>query len=61
MMKKIINYQPDRLSRVLLGFLPLLLLTVIYLMASDARLATNASDKLLPSFGSMGDALARMA
>ncbi len=61
MMKKIINYQPDRLSRVLLGFLPLLLLTVIYLMASDARLATNASDKLLPSFGSMGDALARRA
>ena len=45
----------------MLGLLPLLLLVLVYLMASDARLAVNAFDKLLPSFSSMGDAFYRMA
>ncbi|KAA8997356.1 ABC transporter permease subunit [Affinibrenneria salicis] len=60
-MRKIINYRPVPLARGLLGFLPLLALLLIYLMASDARLAANASDKLLPAFGTMGEALYRMA
>lgn len=60
-MRKMINYQPQRLSRSLLGLLPLLLLLLVYLMASDARLAVNAFDKLLPSFSAMGDAIYRMA
>ncbi len=60
-MRKMINYQPQRLSRSLLGLLPLMLLVLVYLMASDARLSVNAYDKLLPSFSSMGDALYRVA
>jgi NitT/TauT family transport system permease protein len=60
-MRKMINYQPQRLSRSLLGLLPLLLLILVYLMASDARLSVNAFDKLLPSFSAMGDALYRVA
>ncbi|WP_413738112.1 ABC transporter permease [Sodalis sp. RH21] len=60
-MRKLINYQPQRLSRGLLGVLPLLLLLLVYLIASDARLTANAVDKLLPGFNSMGDALYRMA
>lgn len=60
-MRKLINYQPQRLSRSLLGVLPLLLLLLVYLIASDARLTANAADKLLPGFNSMGDAIYRMA
>ncbi|NDL63802.1 ABC transporter permease [Acerihabitans arboris] len=60
-MRKMINYQPQRLSRGLLGMLPMLLLVLVYLVASDARLAANPLDKLLPGFNSMGDAIYRMA
>lgn len=60
-MHKMINYQPQRLSRVLLGLLPLILLIVVYMVASDARLSVNASDKLLPSFSDMGNTIYRAA
>ena len=56
-MRKLINYQPQRLSRMLLGLLPLMLLVLVYMVASDARLSANAADKLLPSFSAMGNAL----
>jgi len=46
---------------VVLGVLPLVLLLVLYAVASEARLAENPADKLLPSFSSMGDAMMRMA
>ncbi|WP_436627572.1 hypothetical protein [Dickeya dadantii] len=38
-MRKLINYQPLPLTRGMMGFLPLLALLLVYLMASDARLA----------------------
>ena len=60
-MKKLINQKPARIYAVLLGVLPLLLLLVLYAVASEARLAENPADKLLPSFSSMGDAMMRMA
>ena len=49
-MKRLINRRPSRGTAVFLGLLPFLLLAVLYLVASDARLAENPNDKLLPSF-----------
>jgi NitT/TauT family transport system permease protein len=60
-MSRIINRQPGRFGRLALGLLPFILLLLVYLVASDARLAENASDKLLPSFQSFTDAIVRMA
>ena len=45
----------------LLGLLPFVLLVVLYISASEARLAENPADKLLPSFSSMQEAMSRMA
>lgn len=56
-MRRLINQVPGRGSRLLLGALPFLLLLGVYLFASDARLAANPGDKLLPSFASFGDAI----
>jgi NitT/TauT family transport system permease protein len=60
-MKKLINYTPSRSNAILLGLLPFALLIVLYMISSDARLAINPSDKILPSFNSMGEAMYRMA
>jgi NitT/TauT family transport system permease protein len=56
-MKRLINLTPSKPTRWLLGFIPFLVIFILYLLASDARLAENASDKLLPSFMQMGDTL----
>ena len=60
-MKRLINQRPSKLYAWLLGLLPLLLLIILYVSASDARLAINPADKLLPSFTSMQEAMTRMA
>lgn len=60
-MKRLINQRPSKLYAWLLGLLPLVLLIVLYVVASDARLAVNPADKLLPSFTSMQEAMTRMA
>lgn len=60
-MKKLINLTPSKSINLLLGILPFALIFVIYLIASDARLAENASDKLLPSFAQMGDVIQGLA
>lgn len=60
-MKRLINLTPSKPTRFLLGLLPFLLIMFIYLVASDARLAENATDKLLPSFAQMGDAIHSLA
>jgi len=41
--------------------LPFLLLLVVYLLGSDARLAENPDDKLLPSFAQMAETMHRYA
>ena len=54
-----INIKPDKTWRIVLACLPFLLLLLVYIVSSDARLSANPNDKLLPSFKSMGDALAQ--
>ncbi|MEM6463078.1 MAG: ABC transporter permease [Pseudomonadota bacterium] len=58
---RLINRKPDRTLSVLLGILPFVLLIVVYVLASQARLAENPSDRLLPSLASMADAMHQMA
>ena len=60
-MKRLINLTPSKPLRLLLGILPFALLLVVYLVASDARLAENTNDKLLPSFAQMGDPISNLA
>lgn len=60
-MARLINRQPDRLGRWLLALLPFVVLLVLYLINSEARLAANPNDKLLPSFPVILDSIARMA
>lgn len=60
-MKRLINLTPSKPLKALLGILPFALLIVIYLIASDARLAENANDKLLPSFAQMGETINNLA
>ena len=60
-MKRLINLTPPPASRLFLGLLPFALLLLLYVIASDARLAENANDKLLPAFSQMGEAIDRMA
>ncbi len=60
-MKRLINLTPAPAMKWLLGLLPFAVLLLLYVVTSDARLAENAADKLLPSFGSMQEAMTRMA
>ncbi len=60
-MKRLINLTPTKPTRLLLGLIPFIAIFFIYLIASDARLAENATDKLLPSFAQMGDAIHALA
>ncbi|MDS4069788.1 MAG: ABC transporter permease subunit [Candidatus Competibacter sp.] len=60
-MKRLINLQPERGGRLLLGLLPFALALLAYLIASAARLADNPGDKLLPSLAAMGTAIHQMA
>ena len=54
-MRRLINQHPGRGARVALGMLPFLVLLVVYVVASQIRLAENANDKLLPSLGTIAD------
>jgi NitT/TauT family transport system permease protein len=48
-MKRFINQVPSKTANLFLGLLPFLLIVVVYVSASNARLAQNTNDKLLPS------------
>ncbi len=52
-----INIRPNMTWRIALASLPFLILLLAYIAGSDARLAANPNDKLLPSFNTMGEAL----
>lgn len=52
-----INIKPNMTWRIALASLPFLILLLAYIFGSDARLAANPNDKLLPGFKSMGEAL----
>ncbi len=60
-MKKLINQHPSTAMRWLLGILPFFILIIVYISASNARLAENADDKLLPAFSTFADAIERVA
>ncbi len=60
-MTRLVNKRPGRGHILFLGLLPFVLVTVVYLIASDARLSENPNDKLLPALSSFGDAIERMA
>lgn len=59
-MRRLLNVRPRGGSRVLLGLAPLLLVGLLYLMASQARHAENAHDKLLPTATAMVEAVQLM-
>jgi NitT/TauT family transport system permease protein len=44
-MKKLINCVPGRSARWILGLLPFVFCLIVYLAASNARLAENENDK----------------
>jgi len=60
-MKKLINQTPTRPIRWMLGIIPFFILLLFYVGASNARLAENPNDKLLPAFSSFSDAITRLA
>jgi NitT/TauT family transport system permease protein len=58
---RLINRTMSRTAAVLLGGLPFMVLAIIYVVASDARLAANPNDKLLPSPAQMWSAFLTLA
>lgn len=56
-----INKKPSIVAKFGLGLLPFLMIIFAYWGASNARLAENEQDKLLPSFSSIADAIDRTA
>jgi NitT/TauT family transport system permease protein len=56
-----INYRPDKTWRIALALLPFVLLIAAYMLGSSVRLAENPNDKLLPGFGTMGEAINQYA
>lgn len=48
-MTRLVNLRPTRGAALALGALPFLILLAAYIMGSNARLAANPEDKLLPS------------
>jgi NitT/TauT family transport system permease protein len=58
---RLINVRPDRGTALLLAMLPFALVILAYVLGSAERLALNPDDKLLPSFGTIGDAIVKMA
>jgi NitT/TauT family transport system permease protein len=59
-MPRLLNLRPRGSGRVLLGLIPILLLAILYLVASTARHAVNPSDKILPTLGAMADQIHTM-
>ncbi len=56
-MKRLVNLTPSKPTGWLLGILPFAIIVILYLLASDARLAENPADKLLPSFMQIGESI----
>ncbi|QIT54235.1 ABC transporter permease [Aquisalimonas sp. 2447] len=60
-MKRVINQHPNRVLRVGLAILPFAIVLLLYVVASNARLAENPDDKLLPSLMTMAESVQRLA
>lgn len=60
-MKRFLNRHPDNWVRFALGALPFFIALIVYVGFSNARLAHNPNDKLLPSINSIVDSVNQMA
>lgn len=60
-MKRLINQVPSKSTNILLGLLPFLLIVIVYVSASNTRLAQNPNDKLLPSIEKSVTTMQKMA
>ncbi|QNI02575.1 ABC transporter permease subunit [Halomonas sp. SH5A2] len=60
-MKRFINITPSRGGRWLLGLVPLLLIAMVYIGLSTARLADNPDDRLLPAPATMAETFITLA
>lgn len=60
-MRRLLNVRPRGGALLLLGALPVLVLLLLYLTASEARHALNVNDKILPTFEAMARAIQLMA
>ncbi|GLK68082.1 ABC transporter permease [Hansschlegelia plantiphila] len=59
-MRRIVNYAPSAGGRLLLGALPFAIAVIAYVIVSDARLAANPGDKIMPAFSSFVAAMQRV-
>jgi NitT/TauT family transport system permease protein len=60
-MRRLVNQHPGRGGMLLLSVLPFILLVAMYLVSSNARLAANPGDKLLPSPAMLASTVHRYA
>jgi NitT/TauT family transport system permease protein len=58
---RIVNRHPSTALRWILGLAPFILLLLVYMAASQARLVDNPNDKLLPGLTKMAESLQRLA
>lgn len=60
-MKRLINQVPLKTANLFLGLLPFFLIAVVYISSSNARLAENPNDKLLPSIEKCINSIKKLA
>jgi NitT/TauT family transport system permease protein len=60
-MRRLVNQQPGRAGALLLSALPFILVVAAYLYYSNARLAANPGDKLLPAPATIAATMHRFA
>uniref|UniRef100_Q07SB7 Binding-protein-dependent transport systems inner membrane component n=1 Tax=Rhodopseudomonas palustris (strain BisA53) TaxID=316055 RepID=Q07SB7_RHOP5 len=58
---RLINIRPGRQLALYMAALPFVLVAIAYFVGSEARLAENPNDKLLPALSSMAQAVKQMA
>ena len=59
-MTRAVNRLPSRRAKILLGAMPVLLAVAAYWVASDARQAMDAGDKLMPGLEAFRAAMSRL-
>src|SRR5574344_487901 len=60
-MTRLINLKPNRLTGMTLVLIPFIVLIIVYLVNSYARLEINPNDKLLPSVASICKSIVTLA
>lgn len=60
-MTRLINIKLSRGGRIVVGLVPIAIILLVYVIASETRHIANPADKVLPTFAAMGDAILRFA